>query len=353
MPNPSERDAHFLSFMSVIIPVFNGEKTIIACLDSLASQKRLPDEIVVIDNGSTDQTVSLVKQWVLSHSNIPLHLTSESTPGPSAARNRGVELAKGERLLFLDADCIAAPDWLQRISDEMDAGTPAVGGPYQSHISMSSIEKYAAMSWFFGSSHTVLRLSHPFITRFLLGGNMAVFRRYWNEVKGFDETLRAGEDMDISFRLNKVAFPLKYIPHLAVSHQITSSVFKRIQRAFRHGMLQSKITKRDFRGFFIVSFSGAAYKCRLPLTIALELTSLTKIFLIILYIGAANPFWGMGLFLVGFLAWEFHMLYQLFQVRVTVTWKDSMTIPLGWAMTRLAMEMGRLFGSLRFRILCW
>ncbi|MCH7761944.1 glycosyltransferase, partial [candidate division TA06 bacterium] len=208
--------------ISVVIPVRNGERTILACLESLAAQSFPPDEIIVIENGSTDQTVSRVKQWVLTQPDLHPRLVTETRKGPSAARNRGAKAAKGKTLAFIDADCIAPREWLKKISEEIRQGIDAVGGPYQGP-SLPDVEKYAAMSWFFGNPDPTFSFSHPFLSRFLLGGNMALLRDAFQRIGGFDETLHTGEDLDISFRLEKAGFTLKVLPHLAVTHQIDSS----------------------------------------------------------------------------------------------------------------------------------
>jgi glycosyltransferase involved in cell wall biosynthesis len=99
-----------LPFVSVIVPVLNGESCISDCLRSLLQleypRERL--EIIVVDNGSTDGTLELVRRF-------PVRLIHEYKPGSYAARNAGVRLAKGEILAFTDADCIVESNWIQEI----------------------------------------------------------------------------------------------------------------------------------------------------------------------------------------------------------------------------------------------
>ena len=345
--------AHETTSLSVIIPVRNGEVMIGMCLESLASQSRAPDEIIVVDNGSTDQTVLRVKEWAVTHTKITLSLVMEKKLGPSAARNRGVKAAKGKIVAFLDSDCIAPTDWLQRIAEEIHNGADAVGGPYQTHSSASAIEKYAAMSWFVSGENQAFHFHHPFISRFLLGGNMALLRRHLEEVGGFDETLRAGEDLDLSFRLAKNGLSLKYVPQLAVIHQIQSHFSKRVRRAFSHGTLQSKIAQRDFYRRLTFSVSGRSWQWRFPVTIAIEGNSLTKIFGVGILVGITDPRWGSLFFLALIVAWEARMGYRLSRVGTPLRWHAFVSIPWGWATSRLAMESGRWIGSVRYRVFCW
>ena len=99
-------------FVSVVIPVFNDAERLRLCLSALAQQTyaRSRFEIIVIDNGSDDLVP--VKDLVAVYDNATLAV--ESLPGSYAARNRGLELAKGEAIAFTDADCIPDPDWLER-----------------------------------------------------------------------------------------------------------------------------------------------------------------------------------------------------------------------------------------------
>jgi len=94
--------------LSVIIPVFNGERFIGAALRSVFAQTRAPDEIVVVDDGSTDATAQVVARFE------GLTLLQQSNQGTGAARNRGLAAASGELLAFLDADDLWLPDKLAR-----------------------------------------------------------------------------------------------------------------------------------------------------------------------------------------------------------------------------------------------
>jgi glycosyltransferase involved in cell wall biosynthesis len=94
--------------VSVVVPVRDGARTIGACLDALAAQAGSPTyEVVVVDNGSTDATASIVRAHPLG-----ARLVSEPVVGSYSARNAGVAAATGRVLAFTDADCRPRPDWL-------------------------------------------------------------------------------------------------------------------------------------------------------------------------------------------------------------------------------------------------
>ena len=101
--------------LSIVIPLYNKEKFIDRCLNSLLNQNLAPEdyEIIIVDDGSTDSSYSLACSYAEKHSNIIAH--RQKNGGAGAARNKGFELAKGDYIYFLDADDYIAKDTLQRI----------------------------------------------------------------------------------------------------------------------------------------------------------------------------------------------------------------------------------------------
>ena len=116
--------------LSIIIPVYNSEKTIAACLESIINQLSDKVEIVIVDDGSTDKSAEIVKKYQADNECIRLYKTKNN--GPSAARNYGIKKSNGERILFMDSDDEMSNDAIKTIL-EFD---PAV------FVMIGYVEKY-------------------------------------------------------------------------------------------------------------------------------------------------------------------------------------------------------------------
>jgi glycosyltransferase involved in cell wall biosynthesis len=109
--------------VSVIIPAFWSQATLRGCLDALRSQTQGGFEVIVVNSSPEEETRRIVSDYPeVLFAQSPVRLL------PQGARNRGVEMARGELLVFTDPDCRARPDWLQRIVAAHHSGFPVVGG---------------------------------------------------------------------------------------------------------------------------------------------------------------------------------------------------------------------------------
>lgn len=105
-----------VSDVSVVIPVRDRAELIGRCLDSVAAQTVAPRRVIVVDNGSTDDTPARVLEWSRQHPEVPLDLLTEPKPGASAARNRGLKEVTTEYVLFFDSDDEMLPRLIEKAS---------------------------------------------------------------------------------------------------------------------------------------------------------------------------------------------------------------------------------------------
>lgn len=181
--------------LAVIIPVYNEERHIKHCLEALTSQEHLPDEIIVVDNNSTDNTVSIAKDFK------GVRVVREKKQGLIAARNKGFESAKSDILCRIDADAILDSDWL-KIAHEAFVSDKFLNG-------VTGLAKTRAIPRLFVLRTTAYARGYfwaaggYFNTQVLWGANMAIRSSAWHEVKNLvclDDKL-VHEDQDISLCL--------------------------------------------------------------------------------------------------------------------------------------------------------
>jgi glycosyltransferase involved in cell wall biosynthesis len=122
--------------ISVLIPAYNAEATIKATLDSVLTQSRAPDQIIVLDDGSTDNTASLVGDYQPK-----VTLFRQRNAGVASARNKLCELAGGDFLAFLDADDVWNPTYLE-VQEKLFEGYPDASAFFTGHVDFNGLKNY-------------------------------------------------------------------------------------------------------------------------------------------------------------------------------------------------------------------
>lgn len=119
------------ALVSIITPTFNSEKFIVETMQSVQNQTYQNWEMILIDDCSTDNTVSIINTFSAKDPRIVLHQLSKNS-GPAKARNKGIESSKGKYMTFLDADDIWFPDFIETsIKTIEDTGVPFVFSSYR------------------------------------------------------------------------------------------------------------------------------------------------------------------------------------------------------------------------------
>jgi glycosyltransferase involved in cell wall biosynthesis len=184
-----------MSAVSIIIPARDAADTLPAALDSVIEQRFGDWEAIVIDDRSTDATVEIADRYAGSDPRI--HIGSSAGAGVSAARNAGIGIAQGRRLLFLDADDWLAPDQLGRLFDAAEAAPDAVASYCGSmHVAASG---HGFLPRF---SQEIADAGQLFARRNGLATHAAlVSRDHVEAIGGFDRDLQTCEDWDLWQRL--------------------------------------------------------------------------------------------------------------------------------------------------------
>ena len=207
--------------VSVIIPVHNAELYLNETLSTLSGVERI-EEIVIVDDSSTDRSIEVAQEFART---TPLPLVFVSTPGekplgPSAARNLGAKVVKGEILWFLDADDLYEGGPRDPRLSAMDDGADIVAGTIRFFRDGSESREWARPL-------QALAVSTPLIRK-----------SAFLQVQGFDETMWLGEDLDLMARLEAADFTIERVDALIISYrQHEASLTHRFSDARAKGVL--------------------------------------------------------------------------------------------------------------------
>jgi glycosyltransferase involved in cell wall biosynthesis len=217
--------------VSLIIPAYNAQATIAECLDACANQSRPPDEVVVVDDGSTDGTKAVVSRY-------PVTCLHQDQRGPAAARNLGAKSATGDILVFTDSDCVPEPAWIGRLIDAFSDGrTVAAGGSYGIRNASSLLARVV---------HEEIAVRHARLPRevdFLGSFNVAYRRGAFLAAGGFDESFAraSGEDNDLAYRLRDAGGVLRFVPEARVAHYHPAALWPYLRTQMRHGYWRMRL----------------------------------------------------------------------------------------------------------------
>ncbi|MBE9178311.1 glycosyltransferase family 2 protein [Oculatella sp. LEGE 06141] len=252
-----------LPFVSVIVPVFNDAQRLRHCLAAL-DQQTYPEqcyEVIVVDNASTEDVSSVV------HSYRRAIAAYEATPGSYAARNTGIALARGEVIAFTDADCIPAPDWIEKgvahVLRVPNCGL--VAGKIQIFFKdpqhLTAVELY----------EQVMALpQRQFLEQQGYGAtaNLFTLKTVISTVGLFDARLKSSGDRDWGQRVGAMGYRQVYADDTCVAHPARYSFSQLYRRTVRyaggHYDLQDKLTRSPWQ-LNLVFFKSVAQDLMPPL----------------------------------------------------------------------------------------
>ncbi|MCB0085112.1 MAG: glycosyltransferase [Caldilineaceae bacterium] len=335
---------------AVIIPVYNGAQTIERCLNALAIQSVPFDsfEIIVVDDGSRDETVQMVQRWGKAHPAINLRLASQANAGPAAARNHGARVAHAPLLLFTDADCAPHPNWIAALWAAFDLNAP-----------MDAADTVAGAKGVYASEQRQLTprfVQAEYADRYdrmrgvkyidFVDTYSAAYRRdVFGASGGFDVNFPTAsvEDQEFSFRLVQQGYKLLFVPDAVVSHLHDADVAEYWRRKYAIGYWKALVTRRYPDRLVQDSHTPQVLKVQMVLWVAIG-GLLPLAVLGSLYKPLQKAWWLIGFLLGGFIfsAWPF---VTKLQRRATIpAW---FTLPM-LAVRALALGLGFAHGLWRF-----
>jgi GT2 family glycosyltransferase len=195
--------------VSVVVCTYNGGRTLRQCLCSLLGLDYPDYEIIVVDDGSTDDTQTIVADFP------EIKVIRQANHGLSVARNVGLQAASGTIIAYTDSDCFADADWLTHLVYQFQrSGAAAVGGP---NLTPEDGRLAACVAASPGQPTHVLESDQ--VAEHIPGCNMAFRREALAAINGFDAQYRkAGDDVDVCWRLQQAGYWITFAPGAFVWH---------------------------------------------------------------------------------------------------------------------------------------
>lgn len=196
--------------VSVVIPAYNEEKLLARCLTSLQNQTVVPHEIIVVDNNSTDATAEIAE----THGVI---VVKETRQGIAWARDTGFNRATGDVIARLDADCVAPPEWIEKITSyyqeySLENGSGITGmGYYTTRSAIAGKILGTITTTGYNAGNRLMLRSVA-----LFGSCMAFPRSWWEEIKDevCQDSKAVHEDIDLTVHLIKQGYKIRRLPGL-------------------------------------------------------------------------------------------------------------------------------------------
>ncbi len=212
--------------ISYIIPAFNSAKTIEECIHSILIQKG-DKELIIVDNGSADNTVKIINHLAEEHPEIKV--LEEKKRGPASARNRGLEIAHGDYIAFVDSDVILPEGWAEKAVEILESreNLAGVGGPAKNTSRGIIAELFDPLFLYY--------MNRPEEHVISLATMNALFKGSIIKNERFDENFVTSEDPELSFRLRRKGYQLLLSRELEVWHHHPMGLKDIFRRWFYYG----------------------------------------------------------------------------------------------------------------------
>jgi len=219
-------------FFTIVIPAYNSCEMLRRCLDAIEKIDYSDFETIVVDDGSTDDTADMVRQYP------SVKYIHQKNQGPAAARNNGAKAASGDLLFFTDADCIPPPNILSRYAPHFDKTDIAgMGGGYRTFNTEKAVARYVGLEIQFRHQQALPGQTKAF------GTYNCVFKKdVFLEAGGFDTGFKqaSGEDFDFCYRLVENGHKLNFDPDILVYHEHPDSITKYLKQQYKRGTTRTR-----------------------------------------------------------------------------------------------------------------
>jgi len=231
---------------SIIIPCFNRADEVAELLESISQLKFDPAqfEIIISDDGSTDNTKKLVEQNKSKLQCDLIYLTQNNS-GPGAARNHAMENANGDFFIFIDSDVTLSADWLFHIDLTLvEKKADAFGGPDSYREDFSPFLKAVnySMTSFITTGGLRGKKGKKLARFYPRSFNMGLSRELWKKIGGFG-SLRHGQDIEFSHRIIESGAQVIFIDQAVVYHKRRTNLRRFYKQVFNWGVARINLYK--------------------------------------------------------------------------------------------------------------
>lgn len=339
--------------VSVVIPLYNREKSIIPCLESLIRQTYPVHEIIVVDNNSSDNSYSIVEAFIEKHKDNKIILLKEVVPGPSAARNKGITQATGDIIAFTDSDCIADRNWIKEIVEAYDESIGGVAGNIKGYMPKNLVEKFLSIFTLRGLKTSQIFKQYTLLEGGFPSANLSFRREVLEQLNGFEVTIRYGEDHDICARAYKLGYKIKYITKGLIYHCHRSSLVGLIKQSFGFGQAHSCLLRRHFKKIMLLELPKfTVQNSCLPCRIRLDFASADKKLIFLIVLGFIHPLI-FSLSLIYIIYLTIYTRKKAAKIGIKTSLIENIGMSFLLIIKSFSMTFGRIYGSFKYKVICF
>jgi glycosyltransferase involved in cell wall biosynthesis len=215
--------------ISLVATLLNEAQNLDAMLKGIDGQTRQPDEVVIVDGGSTDGSLEILRHWASDRPNT--RIGSEPGANISAGRNAAIRLATGEVIAVTDAGCTLDPGWLSAL----EAGFGPAGNDADVVMGFYAPDPTTRFERIV-SCLNLPDASEVDPDRFMPSSRSVAFRReVWERAGGYPEWLAIGEDMYFNFRVLDAGARRRFAPDAVVRWRLRPDLRSTLRQYFRYG----------------------------------------------------------------------------------------------------------------------
>jgi len=237
--------------VSVIIPVYNEEDVLANCLNTIVNQTYKPLEIIIVDDGSNDNTLNIAKNYQSPVSNFQLLKKKHKGPGP--ARNLGAKKAKGQILIFLDADMTFEKDFIKNLVSPILQGKAI--GTFSKNEMVANKKNIWSICWNINQNLPLdrrLPIDYPDEAPVF----RAILKKEFERVGGFDETGEYTDDWSLSKKLNVKSTAAKGALYYHINPSTLKEVWKQARWIGKNEFISGTLIRKT-RSLLLYSFPAS------------------------------------------------------------------------------------------------